>query len=125
MNNAYICVRIQNTNTMIQLDKDFNKSGIGESIDAEFMPTINYTRIQSYQGEMYFTPTKVYLMPHYEEAAMLFHPQCFTYDEVVSYKRKLLAGYEIVLKDGTKVLLSNVFGKMRAGITQAFDEHKK
>ena len=110
---------------MIQLEKAFEMSDIDEPIDAQFEPLINYSRVSSYEGYMCFTPTKVYLLPRSEAAAMTFHPQCFPYEEVVSYGRRLLAGYEITLKDGSKVLLSNVFGKMRAVITEAFDEHKK
>ena len=110
---------------MTELPKAFEMSDIDEPIDVQFKPTINFSRIQSYAGEMCFTPTKVYLIPDLEDSPQDFHPFNFTYDEVVSYGRKLLAGYEIVLKDGNKVLLSNVFGKMRAGITAALDEHRK
>ena len=108
---------------MIQLEKAFELSDINEPIDVQFEPLINYTRVSSCPGCMCFTPTQVYLLPQNEEDSVACSPRCFTYDEVVSYKRKLLAGYEIILKDGGKVLLSNVFGKMRAGITQALDEH--
>ena len=110
---------------MIELEQTFTRDDIPEVIDAEFEPTVNYTRIDSIAGEMYFTPEKVYLMPHHPEDARLFTPKCFPYSEVASYKRRLLAGYEIILKDGSKILMSNVFGKMRAGITAAFDEHIK
>lgn len=117
------CGLKQNYLAMIELPKNFRAQDIDEFIDAEFNPVINYTRIQSYDGEMYFTETKVYLMPHYVEHALIFHGKCFEYSEVESYKRKLIAGYEITLKDGNKILLSNVFGKMREGITAAFDSH--
>lgn len=110
---------------MIELEKNFTRDNIDDVIIAEFDPVINFTRISSYQGEMLFTPTKVYLMPKYKEAAMVFKPKCFEYSEVLAYKRKLIAGYEITLKSGAKILLSNVFGKMRAGITAALDEHTK
>ena len=110
---------------MTKLEKAFEMSDIAEPVDAQFEPLINYTRVSSYPGYMCFTASKVYLLPQSEAAAMTFNPLCFSYDEVVSYKRKLIAGYEITLKDGNKVLLSNVFGKMREGITAAFDEHKK
>ena len=108
---------------MTELPKSFMKSDIDEPVIAEFAPTINFTRIQSYQGEMFCTATKVYLAPHYQEASMLFHGKCFAYDEVASYGRNLLAGYKINLKDGSTILLSNVFGKMRAGITEVLDEY--
>lgn len=110
---------------MIELPKNFTVDNIEEPIEASFEPTINFTRINSYQGEMYCTATKVYLTPHYLEESMLFNGKCFGYDEVASYGRKMIAGYEIVLKDGNKILLSNVFGKMRAGITEVLDYHTK
>lgn len=41
--------------------------------------------------------------------------------EVVSYGRKLIAGYEIQLAGGEKVSLANIFGKLRAAITEELD----
>ena len=96
---------------MTELEKAFEMSDIDEPIDAQFEPHINYSRVASYEGYMCFTPTKVYLLPRSEAAAMTFHPKCFPYEEVVSYGRKLLAGYEITLKDG-RVISDEYNGKI-------------
>ena len=45
------------------------------------------------------------------------------YKQIVNDIRSRVA--DGTLKSGAKILLSNVFGKMRAGITAALDEHTK
>jgi hypothetical protein len=108
---------------MIELPKNFTPDQIDELIEATFKPTINLNRITSFGGEMICTESKVYLLP--QEYGALFAGKCFEYSEVLSYKRSLIAGYVIQLKSGQEVRLSNVFGKMRAGITEVLDRHTK
>ena len=110
------------------LDQDFSPSQIEGTIIGDFSPAINVSRLASFNGKLIFTTEKVYVMPNYNAGmydaigAGLYEPRCFTYAEVGSYKKTGLAGYQITLKDGTVLNFSNVFGKMRKGITAALED---
>lgn len=110
---------------MLNLGKEFTKAEIEEPVVAEFELAWNVTRLSSFNAQMCFTDKKVYLVPFLPNDILFFDAIAFEYSEVVSYGRKLLAGYEIHLADGSKVSLANVFGKMRAAITEELDYHCK
>ncbi|MBP5504813.1 MAG: hypothetical protein J6X89_01780 [Bacteroidales bacterium] len=110
------------------LDQDFNPSQVEGTIIGDFSPAVNVSRLVSFNGKLICTNEKVYVMPNYNAGmvdaigAGFYKPRCFTYAEIDSYNKTGLAGYRITLKDGTVLNFSNVFGKMRKGITAALDE---
>ena len=110
------------------LEKGFNPSEVEGTILGDFEPAINVSRISSFNGRMIITTEKVYLMPNYQAGAvdafgqLVYKPRCFQLAEIEGYKKTGLAGYRITLKDGTELNFSNVFGKMRKGITAALEE---
>ena len=110
---------------MQELDKSFRKEDIQEPIEATFEPAINKTRIESYNGEMLFTPTKVYLLPKFPEDQARYNPLCLEVSEIVAYKKYGLFGYGFEFADGSKQLFSNVGRKMRDGIAAAIEARKK
>lgn len=110
---------------MEELIKNFRKEEIAEPIEATFEPAVNQTRIDSCNGEMLFTPTKIYLLPRFEEDRPKFTPMCIEVAEIDSYKKTGLFGFEIVLKNGYKQRFSNVGKKMRTGIIAAIEARKK
>lgn len=113
---------------METLSKSFQVSDIQETIVAEFEPAYNLSRFASCNGKIVFSSKKVYVMANYMAGmvdaigSMVTAPKCFAYDEIASYNKTGLAGYKITLKDGTEFNFSNVFGKMRKGITAAIEE---
>ena len=109
---------------MQELLKTFRKEEIAEAIEATFEPAINKTRFESYNGEVLFTPTKVYLLPRFEEDQRKFNPICFEIAEIDSWKKFGLFGFEIKLKDGYVQRFSNVGKKMREGIVAAIAARK-
>ncbi|MBR5724985.1 MAG: hypothetical protein IKX62_06395 [Bacteroidales bacterium] len=109
---------------MEELLKTFRKEEIAEPIEAKFEPAINKTRIESFNGEMLFTPTKIYFLPRYEEDQRKFNPVCIEIAEIESYRKTGLFGFEIALKNGYKQRLSNVGKKMREGISAAIEARK-
>ena len=111
---------------MTQLDLTFTKSSIQEDIQASFEPVYNYTRLASYNGYLMFTATKIYWFYNEDTAPvqmLKLNPWCIDYSEIASYKKTGLAGYRISLKDGNDLNFSNVFRKMRNGITEALQAH--
>ena len=109
---------------MEELLKTFRKEDIDEPIVASFDPVINKTRIISYQGDMYITPTKIYLLPRSEADMAVYYPKCIAISEIDSWKKYGLAGFQFNFKDGSQQLFSNVGRKMREGIIAAIEAQK-
>ena len=110
---------------MQELEKTFRKENIEEPIEASFEPAINKTRIESYNGELLVTATKVYLMPKYEEDHNRYNPICIEISEIAACKKFGLFGFGFEFKDGSKQQFSNVGKKMREGITAAITARQK
>lgn len=111
---------------MTQLDINFNKGDITEPIQATFEPAYNLSRLATYNGFLIFTKSKVYWFYNddiHNVKALRLNPWCFDYSEVAGYRKTGLAGYRISLKDGNDINFSNVFRKMRNGITEALQAH--
>ena len=113
---------------MQDLPKNFTPDQIEEPVIAQFEPAVNMTRLASCNGLIVFSTKKVYVMANFNAGmadalgTVVYQPRCFEYAEIDSYKKTGLAGYRITLKDGTELNFSNVFGKMRKGITAALEE---
>ena len=113
---------------MEKLPKQFAVSDIQEPIIDQFDPAINLSRFASCNGRLVISKEKVYVLPEFNAGAMdaigvtFFNGSSFALNEIESYKKTGLAGFRIVLKDGTKFDFSNVFGKMRKGIEAALAE---
>ena len=113
---------------MEKLPKQFAVSDIQEPIIDQFDPAINLSRFASCNGRLVISKEKVYFLPAFEAGMMdaigvaFFEGSSFALSEIESYRKTGLAGYRIVLKDGTKFDFSNVFGKMRKGIEAALAE---
>ncbi len=113
---------------MQELPKTFSRDDIEEPVIAEFDPAVNMSRLSSTNGRLVFSTKKVYVMAEVNAGMadllgkLVFQPKCFEYAEIASYDKRGLAGYVITLNDGTKLEFSNVFGKMRKGITAAIEE---
>jgi hypothetical protein len=110
---------------MQELEKSFRKEDIQEPIEASFEPAINKTRIESYNGDLLVTATKVYLLPKYEEDQNRYNPICIDIAEIAACKKFGLFGFGFEFADGSKQLFSNVGKKMREGITAAIEARKK
>ena len=106
---------------MNNLGKNFTMADIEEPVSADFEVAFNVTRLSSFNAKMCFTEKKVYFVPFIPNDIPFFDSVSFDYSEVVSYGRKLIAGYEIQLAGGEKVSLANIFGKLRAAITEELD----
>ena len=112
----------------MEIIKDFNPSEVEGTIVGVFEPAINVSRLASFNGQLIITESKVYVAPMFQAGmvdaigAGFYEPRCFSVQELAGYRKTGLAGYRITLKDGTEFNFSNVFGKMRKGITEALDQ---
>ncbi|MBR5018362.1 MAG: hypothetical protein IKX53_01850 [Bacteroidales bacterium] len=106
---------------MINLPGDFSLESIKDETQATFTPLYNYTRLSSTDGQMVFTADKIYYVIGNPGVRMTVSDWCLDISEIASYGKQGLGGYKIVLADGTKLLFSNVFRKMREGITAAIE----
>ncbi|MBQ9893371.1 MAG: hypothetical protein IJM35_09495 [Bacteroidales bacterium] len=111
---------------MIKLDKDFNPEMIDEEIEYEFHPAINYTRINSTNGSLVFTKTRMYVF-YDPQIRLLYPPRYYEISEIDKCEKFGLfgAGLLIYMKDGDKLRLSNVGKKMREGIEEAIAAGRK
>ena len=115
---------------MIELDDNFGLEQLGNVKKEVFEILYNKNRVSSWDGQLYITPDKMYFFvtPASMAGRSVFDaggaPKswCLDLSEIESYGRHSLAGYQIILKDGKKVLFSNVFRKLRNGLTEALDE---
>lgn len=111
---------------MFNLDVDIKKGNITEPIEGTFEPAYNLSRLASYNGYLVFTSTKMYWFYNdgiHNVKALKLNPWCVDYSEIASYRKTGLAGYRISLKDGNDINFSNVFRKMRNGITEILQKH--
>lgn len=109
---------------MEQLPLVFIQSEIEPDIQECFTPAYNYTRIQSSNGRLAFTPGKVYWLPE-TPMAMLDQGWVINISEIASYEKYGISGFTIKLVDGKVLRFSNVGGKMREGIIEAIESHKE
>jgi len=110
---------------MIDVPRDFTPASITEETQATFTPLYNYTRLSSTSGKMIFTADKIYFIIDNPAVPMTVANWCLDIAEIDSYGKQGLGGYKIILADGTKLLFSNVFRKMREGITAAIEARLK
>ena len=109
---------------MQELDKTVTRDSILDKAQKSFNPLFNLSRINSTEGEMIFTEDKIYYFFENEAVQLIKKPWCVDIAEIASWKKSGLAGYVITLNDGTELRFSNVFRKMREGITAAIEERK-
>lgn len=115
---------------MIELDNSFNVADLANVKKEVFDPMFNKTRASSWNGHMYITPDKMYYIvePAGLEGKTVWDmggaPKswCIDLSEIASYGKYGLGGFKIELKDGTTLRFTNVFRKMRKGITEALEE---
>lgn len=115
---------------MIELDESFTLANLANVPKLVFDPMYNKTRASSWNGHMYITNDKMYYLV--DPAGMADKtvwdiggaPKswCLDLGEIASYGKYGLGGFKINLKDGTVLRFSNVFRKMRNGITEALQE---
>ena len=111
---------------MVELEKDYSPENIDEIAQESFTPLFNLTRINSTPGEMIFSAdNKIYYFFENPAVKMVKRHWCIDIAEIASYGKTGLAGFKIVLKDGTTLRFSNVFRKMREGIIAAIEERKQ
>lgn len=89
---------------------------------AKFEPMHNTTRILSHEGELHFTANEIYWFYTNKAEMTVYKPWSIEISEIASYRRTGLAGYRITLKDGKELNFSNVFRKMRNGITEEIEK---
>ena len=119
---------------MIELDDNFGLQDLANESKTKFEDVqYNKTRVSSYGGDLIFTSDKAYFLvapPDPNER----HPLdfggapkswCIDLSEIASYRKYGLVGFMFVLKDGKEVRFTNVFRKMRNGITEALEERLK
>ena len=106
---------------MIDLPRDFNPASINDETQATYTPLYNYTRLSSTSGKMIFTADKIYYLIDNPAIKATVADWCLDIAEIASYGKQGLGGYKIILADGKKLLFSNVFRKMREGITAAIE----
>lgn len=109
---------------MEQLPLVFVQSEIEPDIQECFTPAYNYTRIQSSNGRLAFTPGKVYWLPE-TPMALIDQGWVINVSEIASYEKYGISGFTIKLVDGKVLRFSNVGGKMREGIIEAIESHKE
>ena len=115
---------------MIELDNSFSLADLGNVKKESFEMMYNKNRVSSWDGTMYITPDKIYFLvaPASMAGKSIVDiggaPKswCIELSEIASYGRHSLGGYQIVLKDGQKLLFSNVFRRKRNGIVEALEE---
>ena len=118
---------------MIELDDNFTLANLANEKKVSFDPLYNKNRASSWNGHMYITPDKIYYLvdPATMEGKTVWDiggaPKswCIDLSEIASYGKFGLGGFKIELKDGTVLRFSNVFRKMRNGITEALQERMK
>lgn len=116
---------------MIELNENFSLADLGNVKKEVFEILYNKNRVSSWDGHLYITPDKMYFIAALADMAnrSVFDvggaPKswCIDLSEIASYGRHSLAGYQIVLKDGNKLLFSNVFRKLRNQLTESLDQH--
>ncbi|MBR1926894.1 MAG: hypothetical protein IJ840_03970, partial [Bacteroidales bacterium] len=89
-----------------------------------FTPAFNFTRINSSNGRLAFTPGKVYWLPD-SPMALLDQGWVINVSEIASYEKYGISGFTIKLVDGKDLRFSNVGSKMREGIIEAIESHKE
>lgn len=98
--------------------KEFSIGNIQGDIQESVEVVYNYTRLASYNGTLYFTANKIYwVCADYEQ--IILDSWCIDTNEVASFQKKGLAGYNIVLKDGNTLSFANIFRKKREALTAA------
>lgn len=115
---------------MIELDDGFGLQNLSNVSKAVFDPLYNTNRVSSWEGHMCITSDKVYYLvtPTSMAGKTLVDaggpPKswCIDISEIASYGKYGLGGFKIALKDGTVLRFTNVFRKMRNGITAALQE---
>ena len=115
---------------MIELDASFTLADLANVKKVSFDPLYNKNRASSWNGHMYITPDKMYYLvdPATMEGKTVWDiggaPKswCIDLSEIASYGKYGLGGFKIELKDGTVLRFTNVFRKMRNGITEALQE---
>lgn len=117
---------------MIELDKTFTMQNLANETKTTFEGVLfNNSLSSSNPGNLVFTRDKVYFLLDYNNVGpkKLFAKEptswCIDISEIVSYGRRALAGYKITLADGTVLIFSNIFRKLRSGITEAIEQRKK
>lgn len=108
---------------MEQLSLTFDPSTIAADIQECFTPAFNFTKLNSANGRLAFTPGKVYWLPD-EPMAMINQGWVIAVSEIAGCGKYGITGFTIQLKDGKELRFSNVGGKMRDGITAAIEAHK-
>ena len=110
---------------MIDLPSDSRPESIENEIQATFEPLYNFTRLSSTEGKMAFTADKIYYFIGNPAIRQTVADWCIDISEIAEFKKQGLAGYQIILADGKRLLFSNVFRKMRNGITEAIEYRLK
>ena len=110
---------------MIDVPRDFDPASIQDETQATFTPLYNFTRLTTASGKMIFTADKIYFLIDNPAVPMNVANWCLDINEIDSYGKQGLGGYKIILADGKKLLFSNVFRKMREGITTAIEARLK
>ncbi len=94
---------------------------VKEKSQEVFEPAYNIDRLSSYNGQLFFTANEIYWFYNDEIAEQAMNPWSIEISEISTYSKKGLAGYVITLIGGKELRFSNVFRKMRNGITDAIE----
>lgn len=108
---------------MEQLPLVFDRSEVEPLIEECYEPAYNFTKINSSNGRLAFTPGKVYWLPD-NPMAMLDQGWVVNISEIDRCAKYGISGFTIVLKDGKELRFSNVGSNMREGIMAAIEARK-
>lgn len=109
---------------MQEYEISYSKESLGKAAEETFTPLYNFNRVSSHEGELIFTPNEIYFFFTNPMEKKIFKPWSIEIREILEYKKSGLAGYVISLKDGKVLRFSNVFRKMRNGITEAINRRR-